>query len=369
MTTRTGSSSDDCSNGCLAFRFEASLRRATILGIVGSLAVAGVGVVVDLLVLKRGPTAWGTLLAVCLAMVLVLLPCLGERVRVDQSGIRRRIFWWWDFWPWEAFVGGNIRTGFGRFSYLDPTRQWWCRELNLGCLEESDALAIQDLIQRIWTPPAPPAVDAVELRLGWRGAKILRLSADGVTVTRKGTERRWAWGDLHDVEIWRIEAGRQDFLELRLVLPEETIQLRCWACDGQQRTKWTGNTPEEISMVLIHQVPVDCLHDFAIVGPATSNAEIDARLRRLETRYQEKLPVMRRCIWMLWGLIGMMLIWFPWPGHCLIVLVKAPIVWAVHWTYRDTIRLFAKQRNELNEMRAGLESAANSSGSATPSCP
>src|SRR5688572_13289601 len=78
----------------------------------------------------RGPgdMAFGLALFSLLAVAPAAL--LRWRVRIDDQGVSRRLFWRWDVWTWADLASGRIRK-LHPYKLLDPARPWWRRTLNL----------------------------------------------------------------------------------------------------------------------------------------------------------------------------------------------------------------------------------------------
>jgi hypothetical protein len=337
------------------FPLESQYRRAALFGMLGLVLIAVVGAAVDALVLRRGLEPRAAMLAFCALAALYLSTFLGDRVRIDQAGLSRRILWWWDLWPWEAFAEGRIAPGFGRLSYEFIERPWWRRKLTLELLETSEAERVDALIKSFWRPPEATYPDTVSIRMGWPRKGRFVFSEEGAAVRTDGPTEQLPWSSVESVTVWRVERGRNDFRELTLVLPAAEIKLRRWQHEGQPAQNWTGNTPEEICAVILRNLDPARVRDFATHGAPASLAEVDARIERVDSKQRACVSGMRLCTAFWWCPLLLSLILFPWPKSCLMVAMYAPLAWAMHWMKRDVIRRFERERADLLICKAAFK--------------
>lgn len=343
------------------------LRRAATWGILGCLLVATVALCIDALILQRGLAHRASVLVMFGGLAAWLWQYRFPRVRVDHTGISRRIICWWDDWSWDAFSAGSIRPGFSLHSYVSPDRPWYRRKLQLGYLESADAQSLDALIRRVWTPP-PAAVipDALKLRFNWPDRREVQLTAGGLTVCRKGRPTEFRWDEVLAVEIWRLESDRRDFRELRLELPDQECKLRVWSHQGQECRNWTGASAEVISGCVSRYFRQPRLRDFSSRGAPRTLDELDARKTREEATFRESLRVMMWCVRLFWGSLPGMLLLFPWPKSLFMVGMMGLLAWAAHWMYRDAARKIEMRRGEFEAERVAFTQHEDCSAQAAP---
>lgn len=319
--------------------------RATMWAIGGCILIAGVMGFVPALGPQRPLGERVCAAAVFLAFAACLSQFLLHRIRVDQHGISRRILWWWDLWAWESFTSGEVRRGVELSDYEDPSRPWWRRRLRLGLLEESDATAINALIKRVWTPPPPePIPETLTLELSWPDKRVVEIDSTGITVTKTGEPTVYRWNEVGEIEIWRLEADRPDFRELRLQFADQKIELRRFSNDGEECQIWQGSSSESIAVRVNQFADRSRIRDWALHGPPRSLQELDARELRDTTK---STAALRQGLWALrvfWGVIGLTPLILPWPKGLLVAGFYVPLAFAVHWMYRDNVRKVAERR-------------------------
>jgi hypothetical protein len=330
-------------------------RRATLWGIGGCLLIAVVGWIVNAPVNPRPLIDKIVFMAAFCSLAVWLSQYLLPRLRVDSAGISRRILWWWDLWPWEAFSAGQIRHGITLQSYVDSSRPWYRRRLHLGYLQKEDAQRLDALIRRVWTlPPAPIVPDTLKFRFNWRDRRELQLTPEGISVFRKGGRNEYGWDQVQTVEIWRLESDRRDFCELRLELPDRKLKLRVWLHQGQECLNWTGASAEVISAVFSRHVVPPRLRDFSLHGEPRSLDELDARQAREDAHSKEQLRGTIWCIRLTWGMTAAMLLLFPWPRSLGMVAIFGLTAWMGHWIYNDSKRKIEARRAEFDAQRIAL---------------
>lgn len=285
---------------------------------------------------------------------------LWPRIRVDTRGISRRLFWRWDLWSWEEFESGHVRQGVIARSYKNPDRPWWRRKLQLGLLDDSDSESIDRLIQQVWAPyPDDRNATNVEFRLNWPDRRVVSMSAEGVTIRRSNSEVVWRWGDVSSVEIWRVETGRADFRELQLSLPGQSLKLRQFVHQGQEHMTWRGASAESIAAVIVRNVNVSILRDFALSGTAGSQAELEARMEISLRRIRESDQIQWWCLCLAWlGVLACLLV-LPWPNAWFMSGFLAFQVIAMHTMIHISKRDFRRQMREWETQREAFQVQEN----------
>jgi hypothetical protein len=338
------------------FYLAGELWRSAIWAICGFLLIAVVAWTIDALILQRGLVGRIVSVAVFCSMAAWLSQYLLARVRVDPTGISRRILWWWDLWSWDEFSAGHICPGFTRHSYESPDRPWYRRTLQLGYLEQDDAETLDALIRRFWIhAPAATIPEELKFRFEWPDRREVQLTARGLLVTRKDRQSQYRWDEVLSVEIWRLESDRRDFRELRLELPGQECRLRAWSHQGQECRNWTGVSADVIAAFIVRHFKHLRLQDFSLHGVPRTLEEVDVRQTREEKRWKESLRVMKWCARLFWGLLPAMILVFPWPNSLFMVGMVGLLAWATQWMYRNAVRDVAMRRGKYETERAAFE--------------
>src|SRR5687768_14855260 len=89
------------------FNLRAEYWRATLWGICGCVLIAITLLLVNDLVMRKPFNEVLTVVAIFCSIAAFMAQFLLPRIRIDEHGISRRILWWWDLWPWEAFADGR----------------------------------------------------------------------------------------------------------------------------------------------------------------------------------------------------------------------------------------------------------------------
>lgn len=322
------------------FYLSAELRRAACWGIAGGLFLAPVAWYVFAHVQQRGIVDQICGVAILLLGSVWLSQYLLPRMRVDKQGIRRRLLWMWDLWTWDEFASGTVRGGFYANQFVSVDRPWWRRKLTLGFLESQDEMAIGDLIRRIWVPPnAEPIPERLTIRLKWPDRRCLHLSQNGLETEKRQERQSYEWKDVTSLTIWRAEPGRHDFRELELVLPDQKVKLvRREADGGGEWNNWINYSSEQVGTAMCQFLDVDCIRDFALKGQAKNLEELEARYTRKMVAQEEALTCMKWCCRIMWGLVAIMPLLFPWPNWLSMGLMTALLGISGQWLYRDTKR-------------------------------
>jgi hypothetical protein len=332
------------------------LRRAACWGIGGALLLAPIQWYVFAHIQQRGiaDQIIGVLFFVLVA--LSLLQCLLPRIRVDKTGVSRRSLWTWDLWSWDEFASGTLRGGFSANQFVSAARPMWRRKLSLGVLEPADAVAIGDLIRRVWVlPDVGPVPETLTIQMRWPGRPRLHLSRSGIKIEKAGVRQSYGWQELKSITIWRAETGRQDFREMELILPDQKFKLlRRESDSGGEWNNWTSCSSELASAAICRFADPSSLYDFALQGPARTLEELAARhFRQLRAR-SEAVTGTKWCSRLMWGLAAIMPLLFPWPNSIGMVLMTTLLAAAVHWLYKDTKRELEELHRTFNVERAAF---------------
>ena len=82
---------------------------------------------------------------------------LRWKLRVDQDGVSRRLFFRWDVWRWTDLASGQILK-LHPYTLCDPNRVWWRRKLRLGYMDSGDIEEVISVINTHYQLPPPPDV-------------------------------------------------------------------------------------------------------------------------------------------------------------------------------------------------------------------
>jgi hypothetical protein len=331
------------------------------------LLVMGLGWYVQAEIRQLGFSEWikfaGNFGLIALWMVQYLL----VRVRVDERGISRRILGWWELWPWEAFHAGEIQAGIRRWSYESPTRPWWRRRLELGYLAEADREAIDALIRQVWTPPpVPPVPDAVTFQLNWPDSRTVAMTADRLVVSTRRQTSESRWGDVREAEIWRVEANRHDFQELRLRLSDQELFLRGISPQGQENQNWIGASAAEIAAFVVAHAEPAMVRDYALHGSVRTLEQLKAREEKIVGKHQRTIRELKCVIPVFWGLL-MLLVLLPLgipqdPNKLPMALMGAMLGGSLHFILYTERRELDRRRHEFQLQRTQRERAENDRG-------
>jgi hypothetical protein len=316
------------------FYLRAELWRAAVWGGAGCLVIVIVGCCLEALILHRG---WASALLAHLIFVLLAIGLcfsLLSRIRIDDDGISRRILWWWDLWPWDAFADGGVHQGIGRYHYMIPHRPWWKRKIDLSLLDDSDAKDINELVRRVWQPPARgPIPETLTIQRGWPDGRRVVLTSDRVMISKGGQEREYRWRDVTHVVIWRLEADRTDFRELHLRVADQELHLNRRLHQGAEIMNWKGAPSDILAAAVTERVDANRIAEYSLTGACQSLEEVDARFERMQPRLKEA----RKIQWLPWGMLvpvtGLVFL-AQWPKGLIAGILYAPLIYAVRWMVR-----------------------------------
>ncbi len=221
------------------FRIAPELRRSLYYAIAGAIALSSVAWWVESTVkIHEGVHVVSVVFA--LVGVLAIYP-LSWRLEVDGDGLVRHRLGVRDHWRWDDFASGRVEKHY-QFVLLDPGRPWWCRNLVLDYLRDTDRQQVLALLNpRYRLPTAPPLPESLTIKFRLRTATFARHE---IQVVERCHPTDYRWADVRHLHIARMDAVRRDFAELDLVLPDREIGL------GQ----WRGASAEETNDFLLSHV-------------------------------------------------------------------------------------------------------------------
>jgi hypothetical protein len=331
------------------FFLRSELRRTAYWAIGGSLLIVAVMWLITGRLVPARPKL--ELVAISLPLLLlcaVIFPYFSAVIRVDHVGVYQRLLWKWEAWPWEVFTNGLVSHGFGSRSYRCTSLKNWSKKLDLSILNDEDADEVAQLIRKVWKLPAPiPAASQLTLKLNWPDSRTITISADGISVTRRESIGSFPWNTI-DVDIWRRTDSDPAFVELQLQLPNAPIRLQRHMVHGQVVSTWSAASVEEIAATILQYASPDRLRDFALVGPARSIGEVEARLNRLDQKLMEMKKVQKWCFLVGWATTVSPLFWMRWPNCLFMVGFTSLFMAGMHAIGR-------LHRREVDEARLVIE--------------
>ncbi|MFN0196497.1 MAG: hypothetical protein ACKVT0_07110, partial [Planctomycetaceae bacterium] len=213
-----------------------------------------------------------------------------------------------------------------------------------GYLEKSEARELGNLIQSVWIPPRPaPIPEALTINTHWPDKKTIHFSHDELVVTSKGTEKRYRWEDVLEIQIWRMNSCSHDFQQLSIELPDQKLNL----LKGHDRSgQITG------FIYAISKIDPGRIHDYSLRGNPRTLQELEARITREALRGKETKQMaywIPRCMY---GMLLLIPVLFPWPKWIIQLVLYALFAWAVHWLARNTAQESEKRIQELESRRS-----------------
>ena len=109
---------------------ESSFWRISLYLVIAGLIFGPLFIALEDFVQRPDPVNPWVVLGVSLLWSLFFAQFLFVRLKVDQHGISRRVFWMWDLWPWEAFADGSVQEA-GCYCYKLPSKPFWRQRLIL----------------------------------------------------------------------------------------------------------------------------------------------------------------------------------------------------------------------------------------------
>lgn len=341
---------------CHEYRIAGELRRCCWYTILGAFALAAVFFWIARFVQNRGPVDIfvGCVLFALLAAAMVVP--LGWKIRVDQHGISRRLFFRWDLWPWAALASGRV-SKLHPFTLHDPERPWWRRRLRLGCMASSDIQEVISMVNTHYKLPPPPSIPGrLAIKYGFR--RSATFDANGIHLIIRDMPHDYLWRDLRDIHITRMDPLRRDFKSLVITLPDQELELKRVTHQGGTSPTWRGATAEELNEFLFQFVPPDCIH-ISIAGHELAKREhIERKLEETKKRTREFVIMMVVFLPLILGL----LVWMAIDDG----IWKATVMGAMFVVFPGSVMFFhyraqCKEISNLMDLlnNAAVTSAAN----------
>lgn len=264
-----------------------------------------------------------------MAVVMAVLGLLGASMaiplrwtlRIDGTGVSRRLCLRWDRWSWDDLASGRVQKLLPR-TLLDPQRPWWCRKLRLDCLASTDFHAVMYVINRIYVLPAAPEIpEQLTIRYAWRRSATM----DGNRIQLIGGDmpRSYRWDDVQQILVTRIDAKRRDFISLVISFPNEEIELKT----HKNSPTWRGATPAEVNEFLHRYVSPDRIDTAILDELPTKQQHIERRLQVARKFVREMsyamvvyfVGMLGALIWMavvdgVWKAVAMAVVLAVYPG-------------------------------------------------------
>jgi hypothetical protein len=286
--------------------------------------------------------------------VFVTLILMGWRLRVDGDGVSHGLLLGWDLWTRDDLASGRIRK-LKSHTLCDPNRWFGARYLSLDFLANEDRREVLEEINKHYRlPPPPPVPDKLELRYGFR--RSATFAKESVQLTHGKAIRDFAWSDIQDIHVCRLDPVRRDFVKLLIVLPAgEEIELKFNSNNGQQIPTWKGPDAEVVSE-FFSQSPARERVYVSMAAEAASRPR-DAERDLAETKKGQRFL----CIvtgffglfivaWYVWQVIAMGLI----PATlfmAIMVAMSIPILYPYYFLYRMNQKQLAAISEHLAELK------------------
>lgn len=332
------------------FFLQPELWRSAGWGIGGLILIAAIGISVDAFVMRRPPIQI-TRGVICSSGAVWLSQYLLSRVRVDSTGVSKRVMWWWSCWPWSAISDGRVQQGLDRHRFEFPGNPWWSRVIDLKNLDEQDRDFVGLLISHQLPPEIDqPVPDVVTFRMEWPDRREVDFNSAGVTIRKRSYATNYRWSEL-DATLWRADCKSLSFKEGQLVLPDQVLNLR----RSGQIQNWLGANPIEIAGVLETRLGLPGLKQYAIEGDAQSMDELDARAERLKKRHRGLRPMARWSPRIMWCTTASAPFWLPWPNGLVMAVGLGLLSWAMQWCWHETVNEVTKREAAIEEQRSKLQ--------------
>jgi hypothetical protein len=253
-----------------------------------------------------------------LLLGLAMIVPLRWALRIDETGMARRILFRWDAWSWEELASGRIEKRHP-LTLVDPARPWWRRRLALSYLQAADMALVIQRINAVYRLPDPsPLPEVLAIKYGFR--RSARFDSQGILLEGKES-RAYLWSEVGRVHITRIEPLRRDFTNLELVLPDREIELKFISHQGGRSPTWRGATAEVVSEFLTRYVPPERIDtDFYGERPAR---RIDVERMLAKTNKQRR--DFGWCFVIAGAMVGGLLIWAAMIGRLLAAVVMTAL--------------------------------------------
>jgi hypothetical protein len=269
------------------FRLPPELRRSCWYVVVGVLVIGGTCVLlfVKWPVIRPNVGLADVVAQVVVALAVAAVSCLPLRwrLRLGSDGVSQR---WirWQTWSWEDVAAGRIKkTPSGNLS--DPDRPWWRRTIFLSMLSSDDFRIVSDAINEHYRLPAQlPQPESLRFQYGFRRTAVF--DPTGIHLTINGVAHDYAWDELVDAHIMRLDPLRRDFQRLELTLPDQRIELFFTSHHGRTYPSFRGATAEQIDEALRLHAAEDKITATIRGDPLVKPLHVERALTR--TRKQQR---------------------------------------------------------------------------------
>ena len=275
------------------------------------------------------------------------------RLRVDDTGIAFRRLWRWQFWPWDAFAGGEVSRGADNWTF-----RWGKQKLSFELFSEEDRQYLIDLCREVWV--APPRAEAPgELAVSVTLRCKLQLDQEGILVRAWGRRRHYRWAEVIQLRIVQPERGAERFIRLELRLPQRTIPFLTGKSHGLETTNWTGADALALRALLEAHVPSDRIRVINKEGPTESLDDLEGRIEELEQLSKVVMWQSRVLAAMTVTMIAT--IAFSFPGNRIwgtaVLLLTALTGGVAYCVIRQTRNRLAAQRRQIERLRTEFGAA------------
>lgn len=321
------------------------LRRACLWAMGGLVCVVATQVALEMWVAGMagppGPQA-PERFAVLGCMVVALALPLRWRVRVDEHGVARRRVMGWTQWTWAELESGCVLKQ-GGLRLVHPHRPWWNRSIYLGFLDGARSSEVMALINtRYRLPPAPPI--PAELRLPLSGRKHVIADHQGLRVTTRKREERFAWSEVPAIWIRRHDPKRRDFAHVRIALPAGAQALEF---PPPNYSDSRGPPREVISEFLLRHAAHGCVRERLAGAPLESEdrATLERWLSQAKKVHREWRIVNLVMLMIVASLLAWMAVGTSLASAAaligLLVFLIGPVAWATDREHRSKIARLA----------------------------
>ncbi len=268
------------------FRIAVEYRRCAWYVLIGSGVLASVQALLYHQSLLGKDFTFGrvALLAVFLVApsICLLVAVYTWHIQVDETGITRRRFWFWDVWKWEEFQSGKITLS--EMGYLDRSRSLLRNILVTDYLEKADRTFVRGLcnfyLGQVPKPESAPV--AGELTCRYMLFCWFSVKPEGIA----GNTFDCDWGNVKEVRVIVETHDEPVGLEIHLVLPNQMIKARAfsqWKTSGEGKKVWPKRKviPPRVIEYLQAYVPAQKMKTYAKFGPALSLEECEYRKKAI----------------------------------------------------------------------------------------
>ncbi len=230
-----------------------------------------------------------------LGLSIIALACVqavilhAVRVRVDEDGLSRRVWLWWDCWSWDAFHSGRIQYIAERGAFRDPAKPPWRQEFSLAFLGKNDRDAILAVCTHHWSPSPVEHAESITLtfRSCFLGTIRLRLEADGILLKERGSESIIPWRQVETVWVTKLSRLQTGFSALYLPLSSVDVKLRCRREELRTRRNWRGPASEVILSFLQRHLSPEKIRSGHLSDPAETSDDLILRIAQARHQFRK----------------------------------------------------------------------------------